>query len=49
MISAEQQKRVDDLCKQIAAEKDYGKIAKLARELNELLAAKYPPTTRTNG
>lgn len=48
MISAEQQKRVDALCKQIAAEKDYGKIAKLAHELNELLAIKYPPTIRSN-
>jgi hypothetical protein len=40
VISPEQQKRVDELCRLIAEEKDYAKVAKLARELNELLTEK---------
>lgn len=45
MISAEQQKRIDELCKLIAVEKDHGKITELARELNDLLEAKAEPPT----
>jgi hypothetical protein len=45
MRSAEQQKRVDDLCRQIAEEKDDEKLSEAVRELNDLLAIKYPPTT----
>jgi hypothetical protein len=40
MINADQQKRVDELCKRIANEKDLSKIAGIARELHELLEAK---------
>jgi hypothetical protein len=43
MLSAAQQKRVDDLCRLIANEKDHGAVAELARELNDLLAVKNPP------
>jgi hypothetical protein len=43
MLSTEQQKRVNDLCKQIAVEKDYGKVAELARESNDLLETKAKP------
>ena len=38
MISSERQKRVDELCAKIAAEKYPGKVASLAREVDELLA-----------
>jgi hypothetical protein len=47
MLSAEQQKRVDDLCRQIAVENDYSKVAELARELNDLLETK--PQLPANG
>jgi len=40
LINAEQQKRVDELCKMIAEEKDCVRVAELARELNQLLDAK---------
>jgi hypothetical protein len=39
MIDAENQKRIDDLCAKIVVEKDPGKVAELARELNKLLAS----------
>lgn len=48
MLSPEQQKRVDDLYRQIAVEQDPRKMANLARELNELPSAKYPPTASPN-
>jgi hypothetical protein len=48
MISPEQQKRVDELCRMISAEKDHAKIAELARELNELLVEKNPPGVPTS-
>lgn len=38
MISSEREKRVDELCAKITAEKDPEKVAALARELDELLA-----------
>ena len=40
VFNAEQQKRVDELCKMIAGENDYARVAELARELNQLLEAK---------
>jgi hypothetical protein len=40
VINAEQQKRVDELCKMIATEKDVARVAELARELNQLLEVK---------
>jgi hypothetical protein len=43
ILSTEQQKQVDDLCQQIAVEKDYSKVAELARELNDLLETKAKP------
>jgi hypothetical protein len=49
MLSREQQKQVDDLCKQIAVEKDYSKVAELARELSDLLETKAKPSLPTNG
>jgi hypothetical protein len=49
MLSREQQKRVNDLCRQIANEKDHGKVAELARELNDLLETKAKPPLPTNG
>lgn len=49
MISVEQQKRVDDLCKQIAVEKDHSRISVLARELNDLLEAKAKLPRPTSG
>ena len=48
MLSAEQQKRVDELCRQIANEKDYETVVALARELNELLEAKTKPPVPTS-
>ena len=48
MLSAEQQKRVAELCRLIAEEKDDSTVAELVRELNDLLAIKYPPTTSRN-
>jgi hypothetical protein len=46
MISAEQQKRINELCQLIEVEKDDSKITELARELNNLLEAKLsPPVT----
>jgi hypothetical protein len=49
MISAEQQKRINELCQLIEVEKDDSKITELARELNSLLEAKAgtgnPPVT----
>jgi hypothetical protein len=51
MITPEQQKRVDELCKMIGAERDLDKVSELARELNELLAEKQAPSglTRRDG
>jgi hypothetical protein len=49
MLSAAQQKRVDDLCRLIANEKDHGTVAELARELNDLLDTKAKPSLPTNG
>ena len=40
MINAEQQERVDELCKMIATEKDVARVVELARELNQLLEVK---------
>jgi hypothetical protein len=45
VINAEQEKRVDELCRMIGNEKDPTKVAELARELNELLEAKILKTT----
>jgi len=44
MLTAEQQKRVAELCRQIAEENDNEKLSEFVRELNDLLAIKYPPT-----
>ena len=44
MINAEQQKRIDYLCEQIEVEKDPSKVTEFARELNDLLYAKAPPS-----
>jgi hypothetical protein len=49
MLNAEQQKRVDDLCRQIANEKDHETVAELARELNDLLEVKAKPQLPTSG
>ena len=48
MLNAEQQKRVDDLCRQIANEKDHETVAELARELNDLLEVKAKPPLPTS-
>ncbi len=45
MIDAEQQKRIDYLCKQIELEKDPSKTIEFARELNDLLESKAEPPT----
>jgi hypothetical protein len=39
---------VDELCRMISAEKDYAKVAELARELNELVVEKNPPGVPTS-
>jgi hypothetical protein len=49
MLRAEQQKRVDDLCRQIANEKDLDTVAELARELNDLLETQAKPSFPTSG
>jgi hypothetical protein len=48
MIDAEQQKRIDFLCKQIEVEKDPSRVAELARQLNDLLEAKAKPKPLTS-
>lgn len=45
MTNEERQKRIDYLCEQIDVEKDPGKVAELARELNDLLEAKADAAT----
>jgi hypothetical protein len=44
VITTEQQKRIDELCKMIAEEKDVARVTELARELNQLLEIKGRPT-----
>jgi hypothetical protein len=47
VINAEQQKRVNELCKLIAVEKDAAGVVDLACELNLLLEEKALPSPRT--
>jgi hypothetical protein len=42
LVIAEQQRRVDELCRMIADEQNPAKVTELARELNQLLEAKSP-------
>ena len=46
MTNAERQKRVVELCKKIAVEKDDATVVRLTRELSELLGAQTRPDSR---